>query len=1370
MPKHIQNILSSFKVILVCTGFFFSPSLSHSQDILTFSSGNQLLETDSYSGVSIAIGDLNADGRDDIVRYDQGNLLNIEYQTPNGGKFIHRGSPAIGNEPQWGTAIGDVNNDGLNDIIVGGSYDNLKVIMNVNGDDNYNVENLVQSSIFTQGVSLVDMDGDGALDIFACNDDADNREYLNDGTGRFTFSPNVINTTTTPRSDNSGSYSAVWSDIDIDGDLDLYISKCKAGVNDPTDPRRVNMLMVNDGEGNFSENAAAAGLDIGAQTWCTDFADLDNDGDMDAFVANHFDDCQLMLNDGQGHFTDVTASSGLFPYVSAASGAFAIQTIFRDFDNDGHVDLLFSGTKQFLFLNDGTGKFKISPNPFLSYPMESFAIGDLDHNGFLDIFAGYADVFNKPSDKKDQLFLNNGNNNNFIAVQLEGKNNNANGIGAKVEAYGAWGVQTREVRSGEGYGIMNTLTQHFGLGQATQVDKIRVIWPDGTTQEIDNPAINQFLKIVENTDCVGQACNDNNDCTINDLYDANCNCVGTYQDSDNDGICDADDICPQLPTSLFGQPCDDDNDCTIGEYWDGNCNCSGGVYTDEDNDGYCIAEDPNDNDPCVPEASDPSCGNNGPTASDPDCVIINSTSFENSDMGIWNDGGYSAKLIDHPDYSNTGTWSFYVHDNDQENSSLVSNTLNLSFYDEVKIKFSLLPFNVEGQDRMVLEGKTTGGFLIIETYLHGANVQDKTRAEFEVTLPSSMITDRTTLRFRSIGDSYSDFFVLDDIVIEGCERPTPSCAVGSPCDDGDPCTTGSVYDADCNCTNGTLEDSDNDGVCDAYDQCPGMADQMIGLSCDDGDPCTIGERYDNNCNCSGGRYEDFDNDGYCIGEDPDDNDACVPDASNTACNSDTGLRDCNIIFSTDFENPVSNGWYSGGGHARTITSTLYSNSGSTSFYVYGDYEELSSLYVGGLDNFQANALRIKFHLYAFRVESGDKLVVELVGDNEERVIKTITAGTDIENYERADLIVEVKDVNLALFNKVRFRSETDSDSDYYIMDDIVIEGCLADVTTLCIPGTVCDDGDPCTVGEMLDSDCNCNGGIFIDLDNDGYCFAFDADDNDACVPDRNSPACDDSQSTLICNEISYVDFEDGERGVWNDGGERAKLIHSVTYANSGYYTFYIQGNSGAASSIYTDNIAIADNQSVRLSFSFFPLNMENGDKFHVDIKRNGSYIPYATFTEGTDFTDAIRSSAEVLISEADLSDSAELRIRCASDQEDDYILLDDIYIEVCEAENFNSNPINGRSLINQDDLSTIEEPRLYPNPFMDQLTLELSIKDDTSENVLNIYDLKGQLIISREVTQNSTRIDLSELPDGQVYLAQLIEPGAKVHNFRLVKL
>jgi len=465
----------------------------------------------SYSGVAIGISDMNGDKKDDIIRLKNARNLNIEYQNAPNASFSNYNFGSVSSSNQWSLCVGDPDENGYNDVLSGGAYDNIKLISaNTNGTA-YTSSVLPSSNIFIQGSNFIDINNDGAADIFACHDDDESRKWENDGNGNFTLNNNLIPTITDPVSDNSGNYASIWTDYDNDGDLDLYISKCRGGVSDPTDPRRINQLFQNDGNNNFTEVAAAANLKIGDQTWSTDFADVDNDGDMDVFMLNHYTPSLFFENNGDGTFTDITTGSGLDQNMNL----FGIQGIFRDFDNDGFVDLIVTGTEHRVFQNNGNKTFTEIANPFTSNWIESLAIGDLNSDGFLDVYAGYANLFTSPSNIPDQVFINQGNANNWFQVSLEGTVSNINGIGARVELHGSWGMQIREVRSGEGYGIQNSFNQHFGIGSASQITKVVVKWTSGIVQEVLNPSINQVLTIIEEEPSTGGGCTSTSNLALN---------------------------------------------------------------------------------------------------------------------------------------------------------------------------------------------------------------------------------------------------------------------------------------------------------------------------------------------------------------------------------------------------------------------------------------------------------------------------------------------------------------------------------------------------------------------------------------------------------------------------------------------------------------------------------------------------------------------------------------------------------------------------------------------------------------------------------------------------------------------------------------
>jgi len=456
-----------------------------------FIDGSHLLVNSGLrSGIAVGVADMNGDFKDDIIRLHEGTCLNIEYQNEPNELFSNYYFGEVSTSSEWSMCIGDIDHNGYNDVLVGGRYDDIKLFYNNNSGTAVSMSTLDNSNFFIQGSNFVDINNDGWLDIFACDDNADLRKYRNLQDGTFIFDQSLIPTNI--GGGNSGNYASIWIDYDNDDDLDLYISKCRGGVTDPTSPNRLNRLLRNNGSNVFQDAAGAAGLRIGDQSWSSTFEDIDNDGDLDCFMINHGTHSRLYENDGFGSYTDITASSNLLDQVPFS----ATQTIMRDFDNDGYVDILISGTSSKLFRNNGNNQFTEIINPF-GVPVATFAIGDLNRDGYLDVYAGYPNFINIPHIFADQMWLNVGGANNYFVMELVGRQSNINGIGARVALYYAGGVQIREVRSGESYGIQNSLNQHFGLGIETTIDSVIVKWPSGTRDKLFYPVINQFFRLHE---------------------------------------------------------------------------------------------------------------------------------------------------------------------------------------------------------------------------------------------------------------------------------------------------------------------------------------------------------------------------------------------------------------------------------------------------------------------------------------------------------------------------------------------------------------------------------------------------------------------------------------------------------------------------------------------------------------------------------------------------------------------------------------------------------------------------------------------------------------------------------------------------------
>lgn len=472
---------------------------------IAFTNSNNLLSTVSHSGNSVTVVDVNNDGLDDILKMENSTDLVLELQNRN-GSFTRTSLGTIPDNNQvWGMSAADVDHNGWKDVAAGsGSCYLFKLFENA-GVVTATVSQL-QLNYFVQNITFGDFNSDGWVDLFVCDDNNYPKVYVNNA-GTLTVTSSLINTIVYPGMTyggdpyDSGNYGSVWTDFDNDGDLDLFVAHCRQGVNSNSDQRRRDRLFVNDGNNNYTEDAQSYGIEVSdfKQTWTTSFGDINNDGDLDIIITNHGENGQILENDGTGHFTDITASTGF-----ATPNTDPIESFTEDFDNDGYIDILISGggpgNSYFMYHNNGNNTFTLIPTaiPATTNGMLSFAAGDLNHDGKIDLFASYGNVYNNPTSTDDVLYLNTSSNtNHFITFALTGTTSNAGAIGARATIYGSWGKQIREVRSGESYGTCNSFQLHFGLGQSTVIDSAVISWPSGQTTTFISPAADQFVTVVE---------------------------------------------------------------------------------------------------------------------------------------------------------------------------------------------------------------------------------------------------------------------------------------------------------------------------------------------------------------------------------------------------------------------------------------------------------------------------------------------------------------------------------------------------------------------------------------------------------------------------------------------------------------------------------------------------------------------------------------------------------------------------------------------------------------------------------------------------------------------------------------------------------
>ncbi len=432
--------------------------IAEPETIITFTSTGS--ETD---GTQRALVDMNGDYLDDIVSISTTNV-NIRYQQTSGDfTTANIETTSAENSPSWSLSAGDIDGNGYNDLLYGGASGVTFMIANDTGTGFSQISG--SEYVFSQRSNFVDINNDGHLDAFVCHDVEPNVYYINDGNGNLTFNQGGLGDTV-----NGGNYGSIWIDYDNDRDMDLFIAKCRGGNSGAN----INQLHENDGSGNFTEVSSAMNLADPVQTWSSAWGDFDNDGDMDAFIgASSFTNGghKFMRND-ESTFTDVITGTGLENFEDTD-----IEYVTHDFDNNGYLDI-YSGSGNFFF-NNGDMTFTQQIVNFGAGP-----IGDLNNDGFLDILSG-------------NIYMNDGNDNNWLKITTEGVQSNWNGIGARIEIQSAMGSQMRDIRSGDGFRYMSSLNAHFGIGTDTEIESVTIYWPSGIVDTILNPTINETLFVQE---------------------------------------------------------------------------------------------------------------------------------------------------------------------------------------------------------------------------------------------------------------------------------------------------------------------------------------------------------------------------------------------------------------------------------------------------------------------------------------------------------------------------------------------------------------------------------------------------------------------------------------------------------------------------------------------------------------------------------------------------------------------------------------------------------------------------------------------------------------------------------------------------------
>ena len=414
-------------------------------------------------GAAIVIGDINNDGYQDIYLANSGD--NVLFLNNQGTSFTDitasSGLAAIGPNRSTSGSFGDYNNDGYLDLYV------------------------------THHVGIVSTGIGSARDYL----------FLNNGDKTFTDVSYHLNTLLL----EDPAFATSWTDFDKDGDQDLILINDCPFTN--TFANNGTMLFENEGgtnpitnwkfteeSENLLEDDCSNGMGIG-------IGDYNRDGFMDLVYSNIGP--ALLFKNNEGVFEsqpDAGVSSQPAPH-------FSWGTSFMDFDNDGWQDIVMAvgalaygngadSTQECNFFHNNGDETFTEIAPALGIDdndrTRSIVHGDYDNDGDLDLlmlnFDGEVRLF-----RNDMM-----NSNHHLRIKLRSKRSAPDGIGAWIQVKTNDGVkQYFEMRTGSNLGGGDEILAHFGLGTATSIDSIVVDWMSGAQSILTNVGVDTFLTIRE---------------------------------------------------------------------------------------------------------------------------------------------------------------------------------------------------------------------------------------------------------------------------------------------------------------------------------------------------------------------------------------------------------------------------------------------------------------------------------------------------------------------------------------------------------------------------------------------------------------------------------------------------------------------------------------------------------------------------------------------------------------------------------------------------------------------------------------------------------------------------------------------------------
>ena len=458
------------------------------------------------TGVSMGAvwGDYDNDGYEDLFLYKWGRP---ELFHNDAGQRFTRVTEKAG-LPAWvnaNTAVWfDYDRDGRLDIFLGGYYPenvNLWQLTTTkmmpesfeyakNGGRKYLFRNLgdgrfeevseqlgINTRRWALASAVADLRGTGYPDLFIANDYGVSELFFNDQGQRFRDVGEQTGVGFAPKS----GMNVAFGDILNQGKFAIYVSNIsEEGVLIQGN----NLWVPRDGTGDdtlkYDNLARDMGVELGGWSFGAQFADLNNDGTLDLYLANGY----VSLDKGTNYWYDFSKIAG------------GNSTIISDAANwpAMHGRSLSGYQHKRVWINDGAGKFRDVAQAVGvtdTFDGRSVALVDLWNRGVLDVVVA--------NQRGPLLVYKNAvaPENRWISFELEGNASNRSAIGAQVRVFWNGQEQVQEVTGGSGFCAQNQRRLHFGLGKNAQVERVAIRWPSGKTEIIEAPETGKVHHVRE---------------------------------------------------------------------------------------------------------------------------------------------------------------------------------------------------------------------------------------------------------------------------------------------------------------------------------------------------------------------------------------------------------------------------------------------------------------------------------------------------------------------------------------------------------------------------------------------------------------------------------------------------------------------------------------------------------------------------------------------------------------------------------------------------------------------------------------------------------------------------------------------------------